>query len=131
MVIDEYGGIDGLVAIGDIIEDIVGNIDDEYDVENEPQIIENLDGSIIADAMVELDEFEEKFGKIFSEEELEENNTLSGLASFICGRLPARGEILTHESGMEFEVLDADLRRVNRIKIKNIPVSKDQETSLK
>lgn len=122
LVIDEYGGIDGLVTIGDIIEDIVGNIDDEYDAHDEPQIIENADGSVISDAMVELDDFEERFGKVFTEEDHEDNNTLAGLVISIAGRVPVRGEILMHDaSAMEFEVLDADLRRINRLRIKNIP----------
>lgn len=121
LVIDEYGGIDGLIAIGDIIEDIVGNIDDEYDGNDVPEIIENSDGSLVADAMVELSDFEEKYGAIFTESDIEDANTLSGLVSSIAGRVPVRGEIIQHESGMEFEVLDADLRRVNRLRIKNIP----------
>jgi len=121
LVVDEYGGIDGLVAIGDVIENIVGEIDDEYDPDDTPELVENSDGSIIADARFDIDEFEQRYGKLLTEEERTESETLGGLVFYIAGRVPARGEVLTHDSGMIFEVLDADPRRVNKIRIKNIP----------
>lgn len=122
MVIDEYGGIDGLVTIGDVIEAIVGEIDDEHDPEDHPQISETADGKVIADARYDLEEFEERFGEIFSEEEKEDIDTLGGLVFSIAGRVPARGEVLKHkETGMVFEVLDADPRRIGRLRIRNIP----------
>ncbi|MCB1784018.1 MAG: HlyC/CorC family transporter [Alphaproteobacteria bacterium] len=122
MVIDEFGGIDGLVTIGDVIEAIVGEIDDEHDPEDHPQLTVTSDGKIIADARYDLEEFEERFGDILSEEERENNDTLGGLVFTIAGRVPARGEVLTHkETGMVFEILDAGPRRVNRLRIRNIP----------
>lgn len=121
LVVDEYGGIDGLATIGDIIEAIVGEFNDEYDREKQPQIVAQNDGSIIADGRVDLEEFEDRFGKVFDDEEREEIDTIGGLVSALAGRVPARGEVLSHDSGMEFEVLDADPRRVNRVKIRNIP----------
>ena len=121
MVIDEFGGIDGLVTIGDIIEEIVGHLEDEHDTDVQPCIVKLDDESLIADARYDVDEFEDEFGHILSEEEREENDTLGGLAFYMAGRVPVRGEVLTHESGMVLEILEADPRRVNRIKIKNIP----------
>lgn len=121
MVVDEYGGIDGLVTMGDIIEEIIGHIEDEHDTDIQPQILHMKDGSMIADARYDVDEFESEYGKILSEEEREENDTLGGLAFYLAGRVPVRGEVLTHSSGMSFEILEADPRRVTRIKISNIP----------
>ncbi len=124
LVVDEFGGIDGLVNIGDIVETIVGEIDDEHDGEDrQPQITEGSDGSIIADARYDLEDFEDRFGHVFLEDELEESDTLGGLVSYLAGRVPARGEILTHDTGMVFEILDADPRRVNRLRIRNIPTA--------
>jgi len=127
MVIDEFGGIDGLVTIGDIIEEIVGHFEDEHDADIHPQITQNNDGSLTADARFDIDEFEEEFGDILSEEEREENDTLGGLVFFMAGRVPARGEVLTHSTGMVFEILDADPRRVNRLKISHIPHENAEE----
>ncbi len=118
LVIDEYGGIDGLVTIGDLVESIVGEIDDEFQNEIQPTLTRNSDGSIVVDARYDLEEFEKEFGQMIDEYEREDIDTLGGLVFFISGRIPARGEILTHEeSGMKFEVLDADPRRVNRLRI--------------
>lgn len=120
-VVDEYGGIDGLVTIGDIIQSIVGDFDDEFDTDEAPQIIEKNDGSLVADARFDITEFEEKFGEILSEEERDDVDTLGGLVFFTASRIPARGEVIKHHSGMLFEITDADQRRINRIRIRNIP----------
>lgn len=121
LVVDEYGGIDGLVTIGDIVENIVGEIDDEFDNEVQPELTRNSDGSIIVDARYDMEEFEKEFGTILSEEEREDVDTVGGVVFSIAGRIPARGEILVHEeSGVKFEVMDADPRRVNRLKIRNL-----------
>lgn len=122
-VVDEYGGIDGLVTIGDVIEAIVGEFDDEFDTETAPQIIENADGSIIADARFDIDEFEEKYGEILSEEEREDVDTLGGLVYFTASRIPARGEVIRHKTGMVFEIVEADQRRIGTLRIRNIPKS--------
>jgi magnesium and cobalt transporter len=121
LVVDEFGGIDGLITIGDVIEAIVGDIYDEHDPDDVAEIIEKADGTILADARVDLDEFEDLFGKILSENERHENDTLGGLVIYMAGRVPVRGEVITHDSGMIFEILDAGPRRVNRICIRNIP----------
>ncbi len=120
MVVDEFGGIDGLVTIGDIIEAIVGEIDDEHDLESAPQMVDTANGHVLADARASLEDFCEKYQVELEEEELEENDTLGGLAFSIAGKVPARGEILTHPGGMVMEILDANPRRINRIRIKNI-----------
>jgi CBS domain containing-hemolysin-like protein len=124
MVVDEYGGIDGLITIGDLVESIVGEIDDEFQNEIQPTMSKAADGSIIVDARYDLDAFEEEFGTLLNEEEREEIDTIGGLVSAIAGRIPARGEILTHEeSGLKFEILDADPRRVNKLKIHNTSIN--------
>ncbi|PCI00962.1 MAG: magnesium/cobalt efflux protein [Alphaproteobacteria bacterium] len=120
LVVDEYGGIDGLVALNDIIEIIVGEIDDEYDTDSHNLLIERQDGTILAEGRVELDDFEEQFGKIFSADEHDDADTLAGLVFMAAGRVPARGEIIQHASGLEFEILDASPRHINRIKIRNL-----------
>lgn len=121
LVVDEYGGIDGLVTINDIIETIVGEIDDEHDHDVQAQIVEKPDGSIMADARVDIEDFEERYGKLLTDEEREESDTLGGLVFSLAGRVPARGEVLTHDNGMVFEVVDADPRRVSKLRIRNIP----------
>ncbi len=123
LVVDEYGGIDGLATIGDVIESIVGEVEDEYDQEAQPHLNRLADGTVEADGRVDTDEFEERFGSILTEDEREDIDTLGGLVFALAGRIPARGEIITHSSGMIFEVIDADLRRVKRLLIKNIPQS--------
>jgi len=125
LTVDEYGGIDGLVTLGDIIETIMGEIEDEYDTATHNVLIERADGTILAEGRVELDEFEERFGAIFSEDEHEEADTLAGLVFSLAGRVPARGEVITHENGMEFEILDAGPRRINRLKILNVDKARD------
>lgn len=120
-VVDEYGGIDGLVTIGDVIESIVGEFDDEFDTDTAPQMVKNTDGSITADARLDIDDFEEVYGQILSEDEREEVDTLGGLVFFTASRIPARGEVIQHATGMVFEVLEADQRRISTLRIRNIP----------
>jgi len=125
LVVDEYGGIDGLVTVGDVIESIVGEIDDEFDQDIDPVLTQKQDNSVIADARYDLKSFEEEYGVIFTEEEREENDTLGGVVFFTAGRIPARGEVILHESGMSFEIIEADLRRISKLRIKDIPAAKD------
>ena len=123
LIVDEYGGIDGLVTIGDIIESIVGEIDDEHDNGDEPKLTESTDGSIVADGRFDVEQFENIYGMILSDEERAGSDTLGGLVCAIAGRVPARGEVLTHFTGVVFEVLDADPRRVYSLRIRNIDKS--------
>jgi magnesium and cobalt transporter len=122
MVVDEFGGIDGLVTIEDLIEEIVGEIEDEHDIAEGPQLVERADGSIIADARMPIDEFEERFAiRLLSHDAEEEVDTLGGLVFTLAGRVPSRGEVIVHPSGAEFEVLEADPRRVKRLRIRGLP----------
>jgi magnesium and cobalt transporter len=120
MVVDEFGGIDGLVTIEDLIEEIVGEIEDEYDVAEGPSLIERADGTLIADARIPIEQLEERQGiRLRPTSEQEEVDTLGGLVSSLAGRVPNRGEVIGHPSGIEFEVLDADPRRVKRLRVRN------------
>lgn len=121
MVVDEFGGIDGLVTIEDLVEQIVGEIEDEHDDSIAPSLSLRSDGTLIADARITLEKFEEEVGAVFSESEREEVDTLAGLVVALTGRVPARGELLSHVSGMDFEIIDADPRRIKRIRVRNLP----------
>lgn len=122
LVMDEFGGIDGLVTINDVMEVIVGEIDDEFDAEeDQPRIIEKQDGSLIVDSRMDIEEFEERYGKILSAEEREEIDTLGGLALSLADRVPDRGDILRHDSGMAIEIMDADKSRITRLRLRNLP----------
>jgi len=121
VVIDEYGGTEGLASIEDIVEEIVGDIDDEHDVDEEPQIIARPDGSFDADARADLEDFKERTGIDLAATESEEDvDTLGGLVLAELGRLPKRGEIVPHRQGFEIEVLEADAKRVKRLRISPI-----------
>ena len=117
LVVDEFGGVDGLVTIEDLIEEIVGDIDDEHDIDDKPILRNIKPGLIEADAGVHLDDFEAKYGKVFSSEEKEASDTLAGLIFFLASRIPVRGEIISHSSGIEFEIVEADPRRVKHLRI--------------
>jgi CBS domain containing-hemolysin-like protein len=118
LVIDEYGGTDGLVSIEDIIEKIVGDIADEHDVD-EPRATKVDGGAYVADGRIGLDDFLRETGiRLAGEEGSEEVDTLGGLAVSVLGRMPQRGEIVRLPSGYEFEVMEADPRRVRRLRIR-------------
>lgn len=118
LVVDEFGGIDGLITIEDLVEEIVGEIEDEHDADVAPTMIVRPDGSFDADARFPVREFEQRLGPILTNDEREEDiNTLGGLVFFTAGRVPGRGELIRHESGIEFEVLEADPRRIKRLRV--------------
>ena len=121
VVVDEYGGTDGLVTIEDLIEPIVGDIEDEHDEGVHEIKSLTLDGGIRAweaDARVSIDDFEDAIGRDFAtRDEEEEVTTLGGLVFTLAGRVPERGEIIVHPKGVEMEVLDADPRRVKRLRV--------------
>jgi len=121
LVVDEFGGIDGLITIEDLIEGIVGEITDEHDRAVHAEMIEKPDGSLIADARVPIEEFEARVGAVLDQEERDEVDTLGGLVFSLAGRVPSRGELLTHPSGLEFEILEADPRRIKRVRVRNPP----------
>jgi CBS domain containing-hemolysin-like protein len=118
LVVDEYGGTDGLVSIEDLIEEVVGEIDDEHDVAEEPLIREDTRHGFIADARTPIEVLEQRFGiDLLSPEQEEDIDTIGGLVFALAGRIPARGERVHHPSGIEFEVLDADPRLIKKLRI--------------
>jgi CBS domain containing-hemolysin-like protein len=119
LVIDEYGGTDGLVSIEDIVETIVGDIEDEHDLEEAPQIEASPDGSFIVDARASLESVSQALdAPMDTLVDLEEVDTIAGLVSALAGHVPARGEIIRLSDDLECEVLDADPRRVKKIRIR-------------
>ena len=121
LVIDEYGGTDGLVSIEDLVEEIVGDIDDEHDVDEAPEIVARADGKYDADARVGLEDFKERTGIDLTTVEIEEDiDTLGGVVAAALGRVPVRGEIVSY-AGVEFEVLESDPRRAKRLRIRPLP----------
>lgn len=118
LVIDEYGGTDGLVSIEDLVEEIVGDIEDEHDIEAGPTLTKRPDGTIDADARCEVEELEGMLGlRLTDEEEENDVDTLGGLVFSLVGRVPLRGELISHPAGLEFEVKDADPRRIKKLRI--------------
>ena len=117
LVVDEYGGIDGLLPIEDLVEEIVGDIADEHDEVEGPMIVERPDGALDLDARLPIEDFEARLGPTLSEEEREADiDTIGGLVFTLAGRVPARGEVISHSSGLEFRILDADARRIRRLR---------------
>ena len=117
LVVDEYGGIDGLVTIEDLVEEIVGDIEDEHDEVEGPMITERPDGALDLDARLPIEDFEARLGPTLSEEEREADiDTIGGLVFKLAGRVPARGEVISHPSGLEFRILEADARRIRRLR---------------
>lgn len=117
LVVDEFGGVDGLVTIEDLVEEIVGEIEDEHDKDIEPELVRENDGSFTADARVTLVMLESMAGKVFAEEDREDIDTLGGFVFSLAGRVPVRGELIRHPSGLEFEILDADPRRIKCVRV--------------
>ena len=118
LVVDEYGGTDGLVTIEDLVEQIVGEIEDEHDEAEDQHIFIDPKLGLVALARVPIDELEAHLGvSLLKPGEDEDIDTLGGLISSMLGRVPARGELIRHASGVEFEVLDADPRRVKKLKV--------------
>ena len=121
LVVDEFGGIDGLATIEDLVEEIVGDIEDEHDIAEPPQLETRPDGTLVADARATLEDFEAAVGDVLTDDEREDLDTLGGLVFNLVGRVPSRGELVSHPSGLEFEVLDGDPRRLKRLRVRNLP----------
>ncbi|MDZ4085373.1 MAG: transporter associated domain-containing protein [Tabrizicola sp.] len=122
LVIDEYGGVDGLVTIENLIETVIGEIEDEHDEDEGALWKEEAPGVILAQSTAPLEDIEAALGiPLRTAEEDEEIDTLGGLVFLRSGRVPARGEVIEHESGVQFEIVDADPRRIKRLRVR-VPV---------
>ncbi|MBT2130381.1 transporter associated domain-containing protein [Aliiroseovarius lamellibrachiae] len=126
LVIDEYGGVDGLVTLEDLIEQVIGEIEDEHDTEESALWLEEKPGCYLVEAKAPLDEFEAAIGvRLMGEDDDDEEiDTLGGLVFLLSGHVPARGEVILHPDGPEFEVVDADPRRIKRLRVR-IPAQQD------
>ena len=123
LVIDEYGGVDGLVTIEDLIETVIGEIEDEHDEDEGALWKEEKPGVILAQSTAPLEEIEAALGiALRMGEDDEEIDTLGGLVFLRAGRVPARGEVVDHERGVQFEIVDADPRRIKRLRVR-LPVA--------
>ncbi|MGR3198371.1 MAG: transporter associated domain-containing protein, partial [Paracoccus sp. (in: a-proteobacteria)] len=118
LVIDEYGGVDGLVTIEDLIEQVIGEIEDEHDEDEGGLWIHEKPGQWLIQARADLHDVESETGTRLADEEDEEVDTLGGLIFMLTGRVPLRGEVIAHPSGVEFEIVDADPRRLKRIRLR-------------
>lgn len=127
LVIDEYGGTDGLLTIEDLIEQVVGEIEDEHDIEEAASWVLEQPGVYMAQARTDLEDFEAEIGfDLTAHDEIDEEeiDTLGGLVTMLAGHLPARGEVILHPDGVEFEVVDADPRRIKRLRVR-LPSAQD------
>lgn len=128
VVVDEYGGTDGLVSIEDIVEQIVGDIADEHDVD--ASLVQTRGGALEADGRASIAELEKVLGvSLVLDEDDGEFDTVGGLAVVLAGRVPQRGEVLKHPAGFDFEVIDADPRRVKRLRVRAAPPAASNEAA--
>jgi magnesium and cobalt transporter len=132
LVVDEYGGIDGLVTIEDLVETIVGDIADEHDEIEGPMLVERPDGALDLNALLPVEDFEAKIGNVLSDDERAADiETVGGLVFNLAGRVPTKGEIIPHPSGVEFLVLEADARRIRRLRARKTATPAAEETAAK
>ena len=123
LVIDEFGGVDGLITIEDLVEEIVGEIEDEHDDTDAPQFEIINEDIAVADARLEMEELEAHIGITLECDERDEIDTLGGFVFALAGHVPVRGEVLHHSSGLEFEVLDSDPRKLRLVRIRGLKSS--------
>ena len=120
LVVDEYGGTDGLITIEDLVEEIIGEINDEHDEDTTPLFDISNDGTAMADARLEIEMLEAVTGSLRDEDNHDEIDTVGGLVISLAGRVPGRGEIVRHPSGLEFEIIESDPRYVSMVKIRRL-----------
>lgn len=121
LVVDEYGGIDGLVTIEDLVEELVGDIEEEHDLSTECRLEKMQDGSIVLEARITMDLIEDLLSSIRKEDLNEEIETLGGFIINIAGRVPVKGEVIKYSpSGLKFEILEADPRKVILVKLRGL-----------
>jgi CBS domain containing-hemolysin-like protein len=118
LVVDEYGGTDGLITIEDLVEEIIGEINDEHDEDTTPLFDIANDGTAMADARLEIEMLEAVTGSLLDADNQDEIDTVGGLVISLAGRVPGRGEIVRHPSGLEFEIIESDPRHVSMVKIR-------------
>ena len=121
LVVDEFGGVDGLITIEDLVEQIVGEIEDEHDKTTTPRFEIKDDGTAIADARLQVEDLEAMVGELLDDDERDEVDTVGGLVFALAGRVPSRGEVVRHRTGIQFEILDGDPRRITLLKIRGLP----------
>ncbi len=131
-VVDEYGGVDGLISIEDLLEEIVGDIEDEYDVNTicEPSINDN--GTMIVDAKTDIEDLKEKTGIDIVEgmhKEMEDIDTVGGVVYQLLQRIPSRGEVIESSNGLKFRILEVDPRRIRKIMIMNLKKKDENQNS--
>ncbi len=132
LVIDEYGGTDGLVSIEDLVEIVVGDIEDEHDDAATQMITAEEDGSYLADGRTSLEDVEEMLSIDFDSVDIAEDvDTVGGLIATLAGRVPVRGEVITGPLGLEFQVLDADPRRIKKARIQRVSADAAENTETK
>ena len=126
LVIDEYGGVDGLVTLEDLVEQVIGEIEDEHDIDEDQFWVKEGPGCYLAQARTPLEEFEAEIDQeLIDDQEDDEIDTLGGLVMLLSGHVPARGEVVVHPDGPEFEVVDADPRRIKRLRVRLPGVTDD------
>ncbi|MCL2567023.1 MAG: hemolysin family protein [Alphaproteobacteria bacterium] len=128
MVVDEFGGVDGLITFEDILEEIIGGIRDEYNKAPAPKIIEIESGILEADGRVNIHDLEEYTGRFSTQEENEESNTISGLIVALVGYVPSKSEIIIHPSGIEFKIISVDPLKINKVMVDYRGLHKNDNT---
>ncbi|MFA6279310.1 MAG: hemolysin family protein [Bdellovibrionales bacterium] len=120
MVVDEFGGIDGLVTIEDLVEEIVGEIEDEHDAPVTASVITRNDGSLLVDASMLIEDFESRVGPLLTQAERETIDTLAGYVFHLAGHLPAIGETVAGAQDLMFDILETDQNRIKRVRVRGL-----------
>ncbi len=127
MVVDEFGGVDGLVTIEDLVEEVVGEIEDEHDEPASSPVIARPDGTLLVDGRLSIEAFEDRMGSLLSETERETIDTVGGYVFHLAGHVPQIGETVTGPGGIAFEVLEADQSRIKRVRVRGLKRKADGE----